>query len=190
MNASVVLEATPGARRWRSGWIVRVAWLVTACVALALHASALPSLVRQISPDRAAALAAAGLTPAAYAGWLGFIGVLTALAFAAAGGLLIWYRPNERMAQFAAFVLLLFGSLTFAGQGTSPVGDYPILMWAYAVLDALGRAGFTVFVFVFPNGRFVPRWTRWLALAWIAVQVPVPFAQVDFVKPVLPIVEL
>ena len=190
MNASVVLEATPGARRWRSGWIVRVAWLVTASVALALHALALPSLVRHISPDRAAALAAAGLTPAAYAGWLGFIGVLTALAFAAAGGLLIWYRPNERMAQFAAFVLLLFGSLTFTGQGTSPVGDYPILMWAYAVLDALGRAGFTVFVFVFPNGRFVPRWTCWLALAWITVQVPVPFAQVDFVKPVLPIVEL
>ena len=58
------------------------------------------------------------------------------------------------------------------------------------MLDALGRAGFTVFVFVFPNGRFVPRWTRWLALAWIAVQVPVPFAQVDIVKPVLPIVEL
>src|SRR5215216_6537523 len=194
MSLSVVLEAAPvasgTAQRWRSALMVRTAWLVIASLALALHALALPNVVRHMSPNNAARLAAAGLSPEAYAGWLGLIGLLVALVFAAAGGLLIWHRPRERMAQFAAFALLLFGSITFTGRGASLLADYPGLPAAYAVLDAFGRAAFTAFVFVFPDGRFVPRWTRWLALAWIVVQVPVPFTEVNFVAPVVPIVEL
>ena len=29
-----------------------------------------------------------------------------------------------------------------------------------------------MFLYLFPDGRFVPRWTRWVALAWIAWQLP------------------
>jgi hypothetical protein len=32
----------------------------------------------------------------------------------------------------------------------------------------VGNASFFVLFCVFPNGRFVPRWTRWTAAAWIA----------------------
>src|SRR5215467_10050517 len=93
------------------------------------------------------------------------------------------------MAQFAAFALLFFGTITFTTEPQLLVRDYPGLDLAYAVLDVLGRATFTTFLFVFPDGHTVPRWTRWVALAWIAIQVPVPFVWLDPVKPLTPLIE-
>jgi hypothetical protein len=34
----------------------------------------------------------------------------------------------------------------------------------------LGAASFSLFLYLFPDGRFVPRWARWVALVWIAWQ--------------------
>ena len=31
-------------------------------------------------------------------------------------------------------------------------------------LDVLGQTSFMIFFLLFPSGRFVPRWTRWVAL--------------------------
>jgi hypothetical protein len=36
----------------------------------------------------------------------------------------------------------------------------------------LGAASFSLFLYLFPDGRFVPRWARWVALVWIASQLP------------------
>jgi ABC-type branched-subunit amino acid transport system ATPase component len=35
-----------------------------------------------------------------------------------------------------------------------------------------GAGKSTLFCSLFPNGRFVPGWTRWVMLAFLAVQVP------------------
>jgi hypothetical protein len=32
-----------------------------------------------------------------------------------------------------------------------------------------------LFIYLFPDGRFVPPWTRWLAALWIGLMVPVTF---------------
>jgi hypothetical protein len=36
------------------------------------------------------------------------------------------------------------------------------------VLNVLGNGTFFLVCSLFPNGRFVPRWTRWLLLCWVA----------------------
>jgi hypothetical protein len=41
-----------------------------------------------------------------------------------------------------------------------------------AILNFLGSASFGLFLYLFPNGRFVPGWTRWVAFGWLAWQVP------------------
>jgi hypothetical protein len=43
---------------------------------------------------------------------------------------------------------------------------FPVLL-----LDYLGQVSFIVFFYLFPDGRFVPRWTRWLAVAVALLQV-------------------
>ncbi|HUE97660.1 MAG TPA: GAF domain-containing sensor histidine kinase, partial [Anaerolineales bacterium] len=39
-------------------------------------------------------------------------------------------------------------------------------------LHFLGSASFSLFLFIFPDGHFVPRWTRWVALVWIIWLLP------------------
>jgi hypothetical protein len=52
------------------------------------------------------------------------------------------------------------------------VGDYPLLWWPINLLEYVGQMAFNVFFFTFPDGRFVPRWTRWLAVMWAVLFVP------------------
>jgi hypothetical protein len=47
------------------------------------------------------------------------------------------------------------------------VGRLPVHLLEYA-----GQVGYTTFFYVFPDGRFVPRWARWLVLVWAVLLVP------------------
>jgi signal transduction histidine kinase len=190
-------------RQGRGALAVRVSWLALAVVVAGLSVSGLPGYVQQLAgvcqrptcesaeltPEKVAGLAAAGLTPLAYATWLALLTVAVAVVFAGVGGLLVWRQPTDRMALLAAFALLLFGGVTFTEVGPFVAPAYPGLRLPYALLDLLGRVSFTAFVFVFPDGRFVPGWTRWVALIWIAVQAPVPFLPAERDTPARAIVE-
>jgi signal transduction histidine kinase len=107
--------------------------------------------------------------------WWAAINLVVVAVFAAASGLLVWRRPTDRVAVFAAFALLLFGAITFPDFGDQAVRRVPALWLPKVVLDEVGRTAFTAFLFVFPDGRFVPRWIRWPALVWILGQLPRPF---------------
>ena len=39
-------------------------------------------------------------------------------------------------------------------------------------LRYLGSACLSFFCYLFPDGRFVPSWTRWVAFAWVLLQLP------------------
>jgi hypothetical protein len=45
---------------------------------------------------------------------------------------------------------------------------HPLLKFMYDALSFLDTVFFFLVLFLFPDGRFVPRWTRWLALALLA----------------------
>lgn len=49
---------------------------------------------------------------------------------------------------------------------------YPGWWFPVAALRFLGSACLSIFVFVFPDGRFTPRFTRWIVAAWVLVQIP------------------
>jgi len=44
--------------------------------------------------------------------------------------------------------------------------------WVNSVLNALSLASVFLFFYLFPDGRFVPRWTRWLAIFLVTYMVP------------------
>jgi hypothetical protein len=44
--------------------------------------------------------------------------------------------------------------------------DDPFWWWPFTFLQCLGTTSLFVFFYLFPDGRFVPRWTRWAALLW------------------------
>ena len=74
-------------------------------------------------------------------------------------------QRNDRMALLVSFWLLTIAP---------PFAEYAAAQrWLWLVAPIQGTriiSGicFTLFLFLFPNGRFVPGWTRWLALVFIA----------------------
>ena len=92
----------------------------------------------------------------------------TSVWFAVSFGLFL-RKSNDR-------VILLF-SLALVLVGTIIVPPYPAplyvgISWIWEicldVLEFLAQAAILIF-YLFPDGRFVPHWTRWLALIWIVV---------------------
>ena len=106
-------------------------------------------------------------------------------------------KSDDRMALFVSFMLLTFGVVTFAGTTNvlaqrystwrlpvtimSPlpatVPDWLVTrpaVWRLllAFIAALGQTSAALFFYLFPDGRFVPPWTRLLAAIWVVWQVP------------------
>jgi hypothetical protein len=120
-----------------------------------------------------ASLDEAGFSVAVYAAY----GVVTETVFAAVcigvGALILWRRSSEPMALLVALTLVLMVSNS-ASLGALD-GIHPLLELANDALSFLGGACLFLVFFLFPGGRFVPRWTRWLALALLAFAVPPAF---------------
>ena len=104
------------------------------------------------------------------------IALLTVLAplWVAIGLVIFWRRSDDWMALFIALLLVLFGT-NFSPAGyvfpiavglTSPLG---ILCTA---VQALVFGSVALFFALFPTGRFVPGWTRWVTLAYLACLLP------------------
>jgi len=86
----------------------------------------------------------------------------------AVSGILFWRKSNDRVILLFSLALMLVGGVFLA---PFPAALYPLpLVWElpFDAILFLAQAAFLIF-YLFPDGRFVPHWTRWLALAWIVV---------------------
>jgi signal transduction histidine kinase len=166
--------------------LARVAWAGVAIFALILFAASIPVQFtqsqtvcraaecagRQLSPEGFRALRALGLSPEFYAAYAVILDTTFAAVYGALAALIFWRRPNDRMALFVSLALLTFGAATF--PDTTYVLAAHSLFWRLSVafLGSVGAIAFGLFLYIFPDGWFVPRWTRWVAFAWIAWQLP------------------
>lgn len=153
--------------------VVRMLWmLATAAVLLAWVPVMRRSFVRihhlcvepncnsgQLNTQALSALHAMGLPVQAFAAWDDLLVLVSIAVFAGVGGLIIW-RRQDRIGILAGFTLVLFGGITFplgspmeVLQNEGPVWGPPANILALA-----GSIGITLFIFMFPDGRFVPRW--------------------------------
>jgi hypothetical protein len=92
------------------------------------------------------------------------------------GALVFWHRSNDRMALLAAFFLVTFGPISFGPIAPEFLAEhYEALEVLVEGVEFLGYTSLALFFCLFPSGRFVPRWIRWLAVAYLAALVPVLF---------------
>jgi signal transduction histidine kinase len=187
MRSRHILNARiPGTRSIRieasaSQALARVGWLVVAVLSLGLFAASLPGHYRQLAtftysdgrnPEAVrVGLDRLGVPIPLYAG----VGIAEAslftLSLVAAGAVIIRRRPRDWMALLFAFTLVTFGVIwpnTLPALDSSPAG----LRIMGDLLDTVGYFTFPIFFFLFPDGRFVPRWTAYLTIAVAAVELP------------------
>lgn len=93
--------------------------------------------------------------------WLVVLRLLDTGIHATAAGILLWLRPRNGFALVTSFALLSAGLGHSANQ---PATNDPI-----QVAFVLGvNAGILLLAFIFPDGRFVPRWGLWWWLVVLA----------------------
>ncbi len=135
-----------------------------------LHAPNVPAFTGQLTLVDVHMLQAWGLSLDFYATCMVGISLLFQFSYAAVGALLFWRKSDTRIALFTSFALMMlpFGFANLTLQALPPHWS-----WLIPALSALGNASLLLCAFVFPDGRFVPSWTRWLALLmlvyWAAV---------------------
>ncbi|HKZ54192.1 MAG TPA: hypothetical protein VJ123_01845 [Anaerolineales bacterium] len=91
-------------------------------------------------------------------------GVLVKLPFIVVGLVIFWRKSQDWVALMLALTLVLWTLEGVYGLGAlQPVADG---------LYLLDSVIFFVLPFVFPNGRFIPRWARWIVIPFLIVALP------------------
>jgi len=167
----------------RGRWLLlaRVAWVALTAIVIGFHVAGIPYLyARQIgsffgrlTPEQVRVFKNLGLTPEFYAAYAVAVPVGTMLVFTTIATVIFWRRSEDRMALFSAFMFVVFGGAALtSGVPQTLAAAHPTLWFPVHLLDYLGQVAFVAFFYLFPNGRFVPRWTRWLAIAVALLYVP------------------
>jgi hypothetical protein len=141
--------------------LARAAWIVIACVTLLLMVAGFPLEVHQSpSPEYQHALAQLGLPASFLLVYRAITWLLIVLVFFAVAVVIFWLRSDERMAIFTSLMLMTFGTNTTNTLYYLLDSPQPGLKIAAQIVLSSGLASLLVFIYIFPNGRFVPPWTR------------------------------
>ena len=140
------------------------AQLQTVCRTGACHPAAL-------TPAKVHELGGMGLSVGFYAGYLIAVELIFAITSFAVGVLVFWRRSDEPMALFLALLLVTLAGAALS-RGLGAFADEPAAVrLVVSFVSFLGNTSLVVFFYLFPDGRFVPRWTWALTVAFVIGQV-------------------
>lgn len=96
--------------------------------------------------------------------------LIATLPFFIVALVVFWRKSDDLSAIFASTVFVAFGvgfsSYVYLPEVYKDVFAPPLNYHIARAVDALGFSTSLALVFIFPTGKSVPRWTRWLVLAW------------------------
>jgi hypothetical protein len=165
--------------RWLS--LARVAWVLVAFLIVGVFVSGLPSelarlrtpcadpvscaWIPRLTAENARELGQLGLSADFFAAYFVALEVTFVTVSAAIGAAIFWRKSDDWMALFVSLMLLTLGAVLIIPY---PLLDLPPIWTLSAkVVSFIGGASLVLLFYIFPDGRFVPHWSRWLALAWI-----------------------
>ena len=154
-------------RRSRARLLMGV-WIVFTLLAIGFCVASLVArykLLLHPPADLRAELAALGISPGFHAVWNIALEALVVLSYFGMAALIAWRKPRDPAALLVALALVGFGA-GLPGTIYAILNAEPIWLQPYGFLQTLGWLLLLIFAFVFPNGRFVPRWTVWLSIPW------------------------
>ena len=126
----------------------------------------------QLTVANARALQDAGISVSLYANFNLVLSLFSSLVWVAVAAFIAWRKSNDWLALLASLLLVSQGVLQFSGSLSTPL-EYSSNAW-YMPTVFLFLLDTTLYLLVFslfPNGRFVPAWMRWLVTAEIALGV-------------------
>lgn len=112
-------------------------------------------------------LAEAGISVGFYAAYLLALDVVFAAVGFAVAILIFWRKSAEPVALLVALSLVSGGG--DASSAEALAASNHVADWLNKGLSLVNLVSLFLFLYIFPDGRFAPRWTRWLMAASAAV---------------------
>jgi hypothetical protein len=138
-----------------------------------------------LSPAQELVLRELGVSGGLSAGLVFGIEMGVAAAFIGVGLLIFWRRSDDPVALYVAAALPAYAAWVSPTIDALAALPGPLSALASAV-QALGFVATIIFFYIFPDGRFVPSWTRWTAptlVAWAVAWVVLGTAPYNLSNP-------
>jgi hypothetical protein len=145
---------------------VYLAQLQTPCAGIACANEAL------LTHEQAGVLKGMGLSLGDYAAYTIAFTLATMIVCLGISTVIVWRRSDDRMALLVALMLVTLGPFSATGIGLASPSPWQV---PNACLFFLAFALLVLVFLLFPTGQFVPRWTRWTLVVFLAVSVPFTF---------------
>ncbi|NTU63826.1 MAG: hypothetical protein HGB05_10600 [Chloroflexi bacterium] len=174
MNADVTSRTQLSGR---SLVVARAVWIALAVFYIGAYLVTVPILLSE-TPDFAsttegishadflAGLAQIGVSPGGYTVYQQWSEVVVTLVYLALGCFIFWRKSDDWMALLTSLLFIMFlgpfETLARLNPLWTVAGDMSALVTSMV---------FFLWFFIFPDGRFVPRWTRWIFGLLLAIQV-------------------
>ena len=118
-----------------------------------------------------ASLEASGISVQFYALCLLSISLVSTVVWVAVAGVIFSRRADNWIALFASLSLMTFGTLSLPPSLPALADQFSSVWLPIHLLALIGTVALYIFYLLFPNGRFVPRWTRWAAVLFATHEV-------------------
>ena len=181
--------------------LARGIWIALVVLTLAIYFASLPVYLAQLqticidtfgtvctylqlTPEQGEALKGFGLSPGNYAAYTLALTLANLVMCLVVSTLIVWRRPDDRMALLVALALVMFGPFSATGSVSMSPSPWQV---PNECLYFLALSLFALVFFLFPSGQFVPSFTRWILVVFLVVQVPLTFFQVAPLLPNTPI---
>jgi len=170
-------EVTDPHLRGRWLMLARLAWAGTTLTVLGLFVASQPYMVAQVVSAESDYTRFGFTRPLALIYFL-TLNAAPLLSFTAAAGVIFLRRSADRFVLLVSLMHITF-PLPLTPSITLMNSALRWTNWLVTPLTGLGQVLFFAFLFLFPTGRFVPPWSRWLTLgavglALVAPIVPLP----------------
>lgn len=160
--------------------LARIMWVAVALMILAILIIGIPAVFHylqavctgtvcngpQFSPQQARGLRNLGLSLTFYAGYLLALQLLFIAVWSTVAVVIFFRKSDEWLAWFVSLSLLTFGTaFTNFTDVVAQLG--PVWLACTKVVDLLALVCIVLLFYLFPDGRFIPRWARILGMLWI-----------------------
>jgi hypothetical protein len=150
-------------------FFARTVWLALFCLILLVFLLGIPGTFKvafSLHPETVAGLKQLGLQSSFPAIYIITLDTITLLVFACFAALIVWRRSDDWMVMFVSLMLLSTAMLY-----TAPAFEAKVPLLLLALLASFAEICQVAIVYLFPDGRFVPRW-MWVVLLPLCVWRP------------------
>ena len=154
------LKNRPGLR-----WALIALWVVIVAYTVGVLGTALsPQFTNNLNANIPQTLL--GISSLLQIGFYYGVDILLVLGFSVIGGLLVVHRSDDWFAIFTSLFLITFGVRVTNLANT--VALMPGFQTTGGLILAMGDIGIVLFMMLFPDGKFAPRWLKFIAPLLVA----------------------